>query len=194
MITPLLTGIVLAAGRSRRAGRFKPLAATDAGPLVRRAASGLRERCSEVLVVTGHRAMEIDRALAGLDGVRTVPGPDPDGPMFGSVRAGLAAAGDADGYVLLPVDCLAVDAALLDALIAAWRADGGTRAAVPEHAGRGGHPVLLPAAVRAAAAAAPPHASLRHVIADLGALRVPVDDPDVLTDLDQPEDFRRLGD
>lgn len=195
METPLLAGIVLAAGRSSRAGRFKPLAPLGGEPLVRAVARALLARCGAVTVVVGPRADDVAAALADLPGVETAAGPDPGGPMFGSVRAGAAAADPrADALLIQPVDCLPTAAAVLEALIAAWDGDGRRRAAVPVHAGRGGHPLLLPGAARDRILAADAGATLRDVAAALGILRVAVDDPAVLSDLDRPEDFRGLED
>ena len=189
------TGIVLAAGGSRRAGAFKAAVEIGGSPLLRHAVDGLGARCDRVVVVTGHRRSLIEDLLADVPDVETVFNPEFAGDMFFSVRTGAAAVDpDAAGFFLLPVDCPFVDPGVLDALIAAFDEAGGTRPCVPVHAHRGGHPVLLPPAARGTILSTAPPATLRHVLGEFGPVRVPVDDPAVLTDADTPEDLRRLVD
>lgn len=190
---PAFEGVVLAAGRSRRAGAFKPALAVRGRTLVVHAAGSLLAHCRRVVVVTGHEAAQVNALVAGLAQVDTAPNPDPDGDMFSSARVGLAAvAADAAGVFVLPVDCPFVEPAVLDAMVAAFAAAGGGRAVVPTHGGRGGHPVLLPPAVRALAAAATAGATLRDLVAACDPIRLPVDSAAVLTDLDTPADLDRL--
>ncbi|MCP4573608.1 MAG: nucleotidyltransferase family protein [bacterium] len=189
------TGIVLAAGGSRRAGAFKAAVEIGGSPLLRHAVYSLGARCERVIVVTGHRRALIEDLLVDVPGVVTVFNPDFAGDMFFSVRTGAAAVDpDAAGFFLLPVDCPFVDPAVLDSLIKAFDEAGGAHPCVPVHTRRGGHPVLLPRAARGTILATAPPANLRHVLGEYGPIRVPVDDPAVLTDADTPEDLRRLKD
>lgn len=191
----ILEAVVLAAGLSRRAGVFKPAFATAGRPLLRHAVDGLRPWCRRVVVVTGHERQRTEGLVAGLAGIVTVHNPRYAGDMFLSVQAGAAAvAPDAGGFFVLPADCPFVGAEVYAALVAAFSAHGGTRALVPEHGGRGGHPVLLPAAARGAIAAAAPGATLRTVLAAHDPLRLAVASPAVLADLDTPGDLAGLGD
>lgn len=188
-----LDAIVLAAGRSRRAGVFKPAHAYRGKPLLAHAVDGLRGHCQRVIVVTGFRPGLVADLLPGRADTVEVVNPDFAGGMFTSVRAGAAVLSPAlDGIIVLPADCPLVGASTLDALRDAFAAHDRARAVVPTYSGRGGHPVLLPARAREAILAAPPRATLRDVIADLAPLRVPVDDPAVLMDLDTPADLAAL--
>lgn len=188
------TGIVLAAGGSRRAGAFKAAVEIGGSPLLRHAVTGLGARCDRVLVVTGHRRSLVEDLVANVPGVETVFNPDFAGDMFFSVRAGAAAVDrQCAGFFILPVDCPFVDPGVLDNLIAAFNEAGGSHPCVPVYSHRGGHPVLLPAAARETVLATAPPADLRHVLGEFDAVRVPVDDPAVLTDADTPEDLQRLA-
>ncbi len=101
--------------------------------------------------------------------------------------------GDGDGggdWVLVtPVDALPARTDTISLLFAAL--GDAVDAVTPVANGKGGHPVILRATVlrRAYAAGAPP---LRDVLQGLGArrLRVEVDDPNVVTNLDTPADVR----
>lgn len=189
----VLDAIVPAAGRSRRAGLFKPAAMVRGRPLLVHAVTSLLPCCRRIVVVTGWEAERVADLVASLDRVATVFNPRHDEGMFTSVQAGAAAlAGDADGFFVLPADCPFVAREPLDAVIAAFADAGCRRAVVPVHGGRGGHPVLLPAPARAAITAAPAGATLRDVVAAADPMRLDVASPTVLADVDTPEDLAGL--
>src|ERR1700761_5719400 len=87
-----ITAVVLAAGRSTRMGGPNKLLAELAGkPLVRIVTEqALASAASSVVVVTGHQAAEVEKALAGLK-VRFVRNPDFVAGLASSVRTGIAA-------------------------------------------------------------------------------------------------------
>lgn len=189
----MIEGIILAAGRSRRAGVFKPAHLHRGRPLLLHAVDGLLPWCERVLVVAGHRRAEIAALAAGIPRVDVINNPDPDSSMFGSLRIAAAAlAPQGDGFFALPADCPLVSPAVYHALREAFTAHDLARPVVPEHGRRGGHPVLLPAAARIAIRDALPRVTLRDLLRDLQAVRVPVDDPAVLMDLDTPDDLAAL--
>jgi len=185
-----LAAIVLAAGRSRRAGVFKPAVEIGGRPLLRHAVDGLLPFCRPVVVVTGHERTRTEALVAGLDDVVTVFNPRYEEDMFLSVQAGARALpADGTGFCVLPVDCPFVEADVMRALVDAFAAAGSTCAVIPEHEGRGGHPVLLPMTARAAILAAPAGATLRTIVTGLAPVRVPVASASVLADLDTPADL-----
>ena len=187
---PHLEAVVLAAGLSRRAGTHKPALEVAGRPLLRHAVEGLIPWCRRVIVVTGHEHERTAGLVARLDRVVTVHNPGYAGDMFLSVQTGAAAvAPDADGFFVLPADCPFVTTEVFRALVAAFAADGGARGVVPRHGGRGGHPVLLPIAARAAILVAAPGLSLRDIVAGLPSMGLPVDSASVLADLDTPDDL-----
>ncbi len=173
---------------------FKPAYEHDGKSLLLHAIDGLVPWCEALVVVGGEQVEEVT-ALAGLrPGTATVANPRPDEGMFSSVRIGVGALGEGlDGFFVLPTDCPLVGAETYVALIAAFVAHEGTQVMVPEFGGRGGHPVLLPASALGVVMAAPTTMTLRDVLRDLHALRVPVDDEAVLMDLDTAEDLRALS-
>jgi molybdenum cofactor cytidylyltransferase len=185
--------VILAAGRSRRAGTFKPAHLYRGEPLLRYAVNGLAPWCRRLIVVAGHREAEVAALVAGCDHVLVVTNPAPDEGMFSSVRCGVRVLHPGcRGFFVLPADCPLTGATVPGLLLAAFTSEGGQRAIVPEHAGRGGHPVLLPAAALALVFAAPATATLREVIAGIGATRLPVAEAAVLMDLDTRADLDAL--
>ncbi len=191
---PHLEAVILAAGLSRRAGRFKPAFEVAGRSLLVHAVDSLRPWCRRIIVVTGHEQARASALVSGLDGVETVHNPRFAEDMFLSVLVGAeAVAPDADGFFVLPSDCPFVPADVCRALISAFDGGGRRQAVVPEHEGRGGHPVLLPIAARAAIGEAAPGRTLRHIVAAMPSLRVPVDSASVRADLDTPDDLAGAG-
>jgi molybdenum cofactor cytidylyltransferase len=188
-------GVILAAGRGRRLGRTKQLvpwpAADGPMPLVAAAYDAVRPICNDMVVVLGHEANAVGAALGDRPFHRAES--NSDAPMFESIRAGLAAAQEIDPaatIVLQPGDHPEVSPATLDAL-ANCSLQQSAQAIIPEHNGRGGHPVLIPPAVAALILQTEcpdglgqfwtAHPDLCH--------RLPVDDSAILRDVDTPSDL-----
>jgi molybdenum cofactor cytidylyltransferase len=139
-----VTAVILAAGRSTRMGGPNKLLAELAGkPLVRIVTEqALASKASEVIVVTGHQAPEVEKALAGLK-VRFVRNPDFVAGLASSVKTGIAAVpATADAAVVCLGDMPLIDARLVDRLIEAFAPDRGNLIAVPVSDNRRGNPVL----------------------------------------------------
>ncbi|MBD3220825.1 NTP transferase domain-containing protein [bacterium] len=191
---PRFEGLVLAAGRSERAGVFKPAHRHRDRPLVVHAVDRLGEWCARVVVVAGHRHDEVSGLVAGRGRVHVAVNHAFDEGMFSSVRTGAAALSTrVEGFFALPVDCPLVAREVFATLIETFDRAGGQRAVVPVHGDRGGHPVLLPGAARAAILAAGPDTILRTIVRAHDAVRVPVASDSVLLDLDTPGDIARLA-
>lgn len=143
---------LLAAGRASRMGPDGPhklLAEFSGMPLVRRMAeTALAARPAQLVVVTGHRAPEIEAALAGLDLQIIRNGAFADG-MASSLVAGLTVGGMAgrDGLMVLLADMPGITTADLAALIEAFRAARGRAIVRAVSGGKRGNPVILPRAV-----------------------------------------------
>ena len=143
MSDPAIAAVVLAAGAGRRFGEgAKQLARVRGRPVLEhalRAASGARQ-VSPVVVVLGAHAQTV-RAGVDLRGARVVVCEDWDEGMAASLRAGIAAAGDVDGVVVLLGDQPFITAQVVARVADAWsdRVDA-VRAG---YDGVPGHPVLL---------------------------------------------------
>lgn len=138
----------------------------------------------------GHEAAAVESALRPR--VFTAVRAEPDAAMFESARAGLAAVrgGGCAGAILQPADHPGVDAGTLARLLEAARAHPG-RVIMPEYAGKGGHPALIPEGWFPTILAYHGAGGLREcwrAHAD-GCLRLPVDDPRVVRDVDTPADI-----
>lgn len=184
-----IAGILLAAGRGTRFGGNKLLAPlADGTPLVLAAARALLGAVSSVLVVV----RPDDRKLAALltaEGVRIVECPQADQGMGHSLAAGVAASSVADAWLIalgdMPYIKVATHACVRDALAT------GALLAAPFYRGRRGHPVGFGAGLRTELQALHGDAGARELLARHSArlLRLDVDDPGILTDVDTPADL-----
>jgi molybdenum cofactor cytidylyltransferase len=102
----------------------------------------LASKASSVIVVTGHQAADVEKALRGLK-VDFVYNPDFVDGLASSVKAGIAAVpAKADGAIVCLGDMPLIDAHLIDRLIDAFAPDRGGLIALPVSDGRRGNPVL----------------------------------------------------
>ena len=187
-----LVAIVLAAGEGRRMGGPKALLAPGGTTFLARACEALRRPgVAEVVAVLGACAEGVAREAKVPAGVRVVVNDRwPEG-MLTSLWAGLDAAEEAEAEAVLahPVDNPFVEAATVDAVVAALAS--GARIVVPAHAGRRGHPAGFARAAWPALRAAPLDRGARAVLAGHPewVVHVPAG-PDCLVDLDTPADVR----
>lgn len=143
-----VAGLLLAAGEGRRMGVPKALLrdAHDV-PYVDRAIGVLLEGgCSTVTVVLGARASDVRGLLdeagwTGDESVSVVVAEDWASGMGASLRAGLAAVGDADAALVSLVDLPDLSAEVVARVLAC--AGGAEALARAAYARQPGHPVLL---------------------------------------------------
>jgi molybdenum cofactor cytidylyltransferase len=121
------SAVLLAAGASSRFPGTKQLARIGEMTLVERAleaipAGGVRE----TVVVLGHAAAEVGRAVGEREGVAVVTNPDFHEGMGSSIKAGVSAlAEDTGGAMLLLADQPFVTRRLLSRMLRAFEARGG---------------------------------------------------------------------
>jgi molybdenum cofactor cytidylyltransferase len=206
---PPVAAILLAAGRSRRMGAFKPLLPFGAQTVIETCIDNLLVAgCDEVVVVLGHRAEEVRARVSHLP-VRFALNVEVGSEMSVSIARGveaLSAGGDAEtaageaaggaaaGAVLIALaDQPAVTAVEIEEVIAAHRRSG-ARLVVPEWRGRGGHPVLVSLSLRASLLKLDSTGGLRALFAAHGGevLRASVASPYIARDMDTWEDYRAL--
>ena len=188
-----IAAILLSAGRSRRMGAFKPLLPFGDRTVIESAISNLRAAdVDEIVVVVGHRAEEVRQQLKAFD-LSFAVNPDPDSEMSASIGLGVEqVTPNAKALLLALVDHPAVPPEVIRVLIEEWKR--GAPLVQPEHAGRGGHPVLIDMAYRDELLVLDPAQGLRALFATHRerVRRVPVASPYVARDMDTWEDYRRL--
>ncbi|MDD3991675.1 MAG: NTP transferase domain-containing protein [Desulfobacteraceae bacterium] len=186
--------IVLAAGSSRRMGRFKPLLPLGGRPMIHWCVD-LFSACgvSEIHVVTGHRHEALAPVLVDL-GVETVVNRDFEQGMFSSVKAGIRSLSpDCGAFFILPVDIPLVRPATVRQLLERFHA-GNAKVVIPCFGGHPGHPPLIARSLAAPVLAADGAGGLRAVLArwPTETVREPVPDRFILQDADSPGDHQAL--
>jgi molybdenum cofactor cytidylyltransferase len=191
-----IVGILLAGGRGVRFGGAKllaPLAADDAGwgtTVGVAACRRLMAACPEVIAVVRPDDGDLAAALRET-GARVVACPRADEGMGASLACGVAAAADADGWVVALADMPWIAPATIAGIVAAL--GRGAAAAAPFHRGERGHPVGFGKACGPALAALTGDEGARRVVAAQGdrLVRIDVDDEGAVRDVDTPSDLRQ---
>ena len=190
-MAPVVAGIVLAAGSSRRMGRCKLLLPWRGRPVLDHVLRAARASAiGHRILVLGHEAAAI-RAALDLGGFTVLENPDyPDGQST-SMRVGLLAApAGCTGYLFLLGDQPGITAAFIDGLLARHVAEP-DRILVPTVAGRRTSPVLFPAGMRWELLAVTGDQGGRPLLeARPNRVRaVVVEEPGLLRDVDEPGDL-----
>lgn len=172
-------------------GAPKALLGLDGETFVDRLAGTFAACCHDVIVVLGCAAEQIQAGMKKRELCRVVVNPRPELGQLSSLQCGLRALRESDGGILMiPVDCPGVRvstvARLQDAL-------GGTFV-VPLHGGLRGHPVGFRATLAAEFFELDPATetarSVVHRHRDT-TVYVEVDDPAILWDIDDHEQYLR---
>ena len=191
-----MSAVVLAAGRSERmGGANKLLLPVEGVAVVRRVVETVSAApVDEVLVVVGHDRGAVGRALAGLP-VRLVDNPRYREGLGSSVAAGVAsAAGGADGYLICLGDLPRLTISSVRAVLERFRDVDEPEVVVPHYRGRPGHPVLIRRRFRDLLLTLEGDRGARAALGGLTAVvRLDVEDPGILEDIDTPEDYDRHG-
>jgi molybdenum cofactor cytidylyltransferase len=189
-----MAAVLLAAGRSRRMGAFKPL--LPFGDQV------VAEACIDhllvggaatVVVVIGHRAAEMQERLAHLP-VSFAFNELEESEMSVSIARGVERVPlDAGAILVALCDQPAIPPAVIGLLIDEWRRTGAPLV-VPEFEGQGGHPVLIDGRFREELLKLDPERGLRSLFdAHRAAVRrVRVDSSFVARDMDTWQDYVAL--
>ena len=186
-------GILLAGGAGSRFGGRKlmhPL--PDGTPLGVAAWRNLRAALEESVVVVREGDDELAALMADA-GAPVVRCGDASLGMGHSLVCGVRALSHAAGWILALADMPRVRPETIAALAERLRA--GTRIAVPVWDGRRGHPVGFSASCRDELLALHGDSGARTLLERHAAhvVRVPVDDPGIVQDVDTPEDAVRLN-
>jgi len=183
-----VAGIILAAGESRRMGSPKALLEYRGATFVDALVSVLAPFCVPVVVVTGAHDREIRNGMRSQP--RIVYNPGYAGGQLTSLQAGLRVLpAGIDRVLLTLVDHPAVRSSTVARLL-----EPDAPFVIPRHNGRRGHPIIFDASLIPEFLALSAERSARDVRDRYRAqiVHVDVDDPGVVSDIDDPEAYRQL--
>jgi molybdenum cofactor cytidylyltransferase len=195
-------GILLAAGQGRRfdasGRRLKLIEARRTGavagePLALAAALALRAALGSVVAVVrseqGPNQERLRRLLeqAGCAIVTCAPADGAAEGMGASIACGIASRPHAGGWIIALADMPAIQPPTIRALRAAI--EQGAASAAPYFRGQRGHPVAFGAACGPALAALVGDTGARAVLERFPPVRIDVDDPGILMDVDRATDL-----
>ncbi len=187
----MITGILLAAGKSSRFGTHKLLhTLPDGCPVGIVAARNLLAVLPDAIAVVRPDDQLLARQLAAT-GIRIVLNPHADSGMGSSLACGVNATPAAKGWIIALADMPFIQTASIQAVFTAL--DNGETMVRPSCQGKQGHPAGFGKIYRS---------QLSRLDGDRGAYRiiqknrkrlhiVNVDDPGVLADIDSPPDLVR---
>lgn len=191
-----MAAVVLAAGSSRRMGdRHKLLLDVGGEPMIRRTVGNvLAFGPTETIVVTGHRADEVEVAVAGLP-ITIVRNPNHTEGQPTSVVAGVRALTRAcDAVMIVLGDQPQVTAADFAALSDAYRNLTDSGILVPHHNGARGNPVVFAARYIPSVISGSVNVGCRRLIETHGddVAKVEMASDAFVRDCDTPEDYAAL--
>ena len=188
-----VAAILLAAGRSRRMGEFKPLLPFGPQTVIESSIANLHAGgVTDIIVVLGHRGDEIREKLKTA-GVTFAFNPDAGTPMGASIALGVAQVTKQCGAVLIsPADHPAISGDTIKLILKEWQA--ASALVQPEYEGRGGHPVLVDRKHFDELLHLDPERGLRGFFEQHRheTRRLPVNSPFIARDMDTWEDYVAL--
>jgi molybdenum cofactor cytidylyltransferase len=189
-----IKGLIVAAGRSSRMGKFKPMLDFEGEPMIVRAVESMQEAgIGEICVVTGRERQKVEKAVEPL-GAITVCNPHyASTGMFDSVKIGMEALGPMNAFFLLPGDMPLVRPETFQLLEKAWE-NGAYSLVYPVFENELAHPPLIGEGCFAGIFRHNGEEGLRGALRPFEPLArfVEVEDPGCAMDADYLEDYRKM--
>jgi len=185
--------IVLAGGLSTRMQEFKPLLPLGNTTVTGTAVTLFKDLGIGVYLVTGYRREEIEAGI-NKNGITIVANFDYEKGMFSSVQAGIRNLKPGyQAFFVLPADIPLVKPATISQMMEVGLASP-DKILYPIFDGKRGHPPLIPAALIPEILAWEKPGGLKAFLAthERSVREVPVNDGNILLDIDTPEDYKNL--
>lgn len=189
-----IAGIILCGGASRRMGTPKALLRFQNETFLDRMIRLFAGVAKPVIVVLGHDAEQIRSGIERASDAVIRVNPQPERGMLSSLQCALEAVpAEPEAVMFTPVDHPALQTSTLEELASRFR-EQQAPVTVPTYAGRHGHPVCISRALVAELLALPAEAQASDVIHRhvSQTCYVAVNDPAVITDVDDPAAYAEL--
>lgn len=192
----MISAILLAAGQSRRMGRFKQLLELGEKTFIEHCVDNLRaSRVEEIIVVTGHREAEVRSVLERAQ-VRFAHNARYRSGMSSSIKVGVqAVSARATACLISLVDQPRIDTDIINKLVAEYERFRWP-IVIPTFGGKRGHPIILDLSLKEEILAIDESIGLRQVISAHSSeiAYIEVYASAVVEDCDSPEDYERVKD
>lgn len=189
-----VAGLILAAGKSERMGRPKPLLPFRGSCFLTHVLSeASRSNLNDVKIVLGHQAETLLQTLPEIE-PRALINPDYEHGQLSSLQCGLKhlSSSRIDGVMVFLIDHPIIHRGLVNQLIEAFGRNDAT-IVIPSFEHRRGHPMIFAAQLFSELLAAPLDQGAVSVVRKHSheILHLEVDEPGVLVDIDTPEAYEK---
>ncbi|HEV8378727.1 MAG TPA: nucleotidyltransferase family protein [Tepidisphaeraceae bacterium] len=188
----MICAIILAAGKSLRTGTQKLLLPFANQTIIGHVADQvIKSSIRQVLVVTAEQSEAIAAALKGKR-LSIVINPDFEGDMLNSIRCGLRALPGCDAVMILLGDQQGIRSELVGEMVKIFETTN-VSIIVPTYRGRRGHPILFAGKYCDEVQKRFDGVGLRGLLSahPEQVHEMKVDDPAVLADVDNPQEYQR---
>lgn len=192
-----ITGLILSAGLSGRMNSFKPILTLHEKPLIVLITEKLLNICDGVVVVTGHKKEIVENTIAEYfniksNQVRTVFNNEYESGMFSSLKKGLSAVLDSDWIIYHFVDQPSLPQKFYYDFVE--QICNGYNWIQPSHNKTKGHPIILHRSIFNLILNTNSNSSLKEISSSEAVIKKiwECDYPEVLQDLDTPDDIHNL--
>lgn len=175
--------IVLAAGKSSRLQKFKPLLPLGNKTIIEHTVSSLYNVCSDVFVVCGYRHSDIAKVLSGIEKIKLILNKDYQSGMFNSVISGVKNI-SSERFFIIPADMPFVKESTYKKLL-----EVDSEIVLPSFNGKKGHPVLFNKKLIPELITATNVLSLKDFITKKPFAIKEVNDNGILFDIDTKENY-----
>ncbi len=194
---PLVIGLLLAAGSSKRMGKENKLLANIHGTkMVAHVAKKIkRSKVDDIIVVTGHESENVELVLKKLGIKKFIHNPDHAKGLSTSLRTGLTAApDDIDGVMIFLGDMPLIQTEHINHLIQAFDPIEGRSICVPIHGRKRGNPVLWSKKYINKIISITGDIGARHLLEKYNeqVIEVAINSDGILFDVDTPESLKEL--
>ncbi|KNC95712.1 molybdenum cofactor cytidylyltransferase [Trabulsiella odontotermitis] len=181
--------IITAAGLSSRMGQWKMMLPWQQGTILDASIKNARQFCSRIILVTGFRGDELHQRYAETDNLLLVNNSDYNEGLFSSLIAG-ARHVESEYCFITHGDIPCLNEKIFNEL---WQLRG-DYALIPQHNGTPGHPVLINQPTLHAAVNQRQTGSMRSALLAGKHRCIEMKAPEIIFDIDTPQDFIKLQD
>lgn len=198
MIKPIITGIIISAGKSGRCSGFKPLYEWEGKTFIEQVILKCLMVCERVIVVTGFKSDYIIDAVAEFldvqmhERVKFVVNADYEKGMFTSLKKGLASQVGGEWFLYHFVDQPMIPVKFYSEFVE--QIDGASNWLQPAYKGKNGHPIIFSDKIKNLIISSGDDTNLKTIRNghDTEIKVWECEYPEVLLDIDRDEDLRRI--